>query len=83
MAILIDFSVKNKEAEETSKYQNLSLEISQMWNTKTTVISIVVGAFGAETLLTDYLALIGVMTRKSDSMQKTAVLESALILRKV
>ena len=54
-----------------------------MWNTKTTEISIVVGAFGAETLLTDYLALIGVMTRKSDSMQKTAVLESALILRKV
>ena len=61
-----------------SKYQNLALEISQMWNTKTRVILIVIGGLGAECL-----ALIGVKTMKGATMQQTAVLESAHILRKV
>ena len=47
------------------------------------MISIVIGALGAESLLTEYLALIGVMTKKSDSMQHTALLRAAHILRKV
>ena len=46
-----------------------------MWTTKTRVIPKVIGALGAEFLLTEYLALIGVMTRKGDSIQQTAVLE--------
>ena len=54
-----------------------------MSNTKTRVIPIVIGAFEAESSLTDYLALIGVMTRKSYSMQLTAVLGSVHILRKI
>ena len=53
-----------------SKYQDLALEI---WNTKTRVIPIVIGALRAESLLTEYLALIAVTTRKSDSVEKTPV----------
>ena len=54
-----------------------------MPNTKTGVTFIVTGALGAEFSLTDYLALMGVMTRKSESMQQTAALGSVHILKKV
>ena len=50
---------------------------------KTRMIPIVTSAFGVEFLLTKYSGLIGVMTRKGDSMQQTTVLESGHILRKV
>ena len=43
----------------------------------------VIGALGAESLLTEYPALIGVMTRTGDSMQQAAMLGSAQILRNV
>ena len=60
VVILGNFRVGNKEAENTLKYQDLALKISQMvLKTKTTVIPIVIGAFGAHSLLTEYLALIG------------------------
>ena len=75
-AIPGDFCVRDKKA----KYQNLALEIFQMWNTKTRVIPIIIGALGAESLLTKYLAQIGVMARKSDSLQQNAMLEPAQIM---
>ena len=50
-----------------------------MWKTKTRVIPIAIGALGPESLLTEYLALIGVMIRKGDSMLKTAMLGSVHI----
>ena len=83
MAILGDFRVRDKEAEKISKYQDLALKISRMWNTRTRMISIVIGALRAECLITEYLALFGVMTSKSDCMQQTTTLRSADILRKV
>ena len=39
-----------------------------------------IGAFKAETLLTEYLALIGVTTSKGDSMQQTAKGNCAIIM---
>ena len=54
-----------------------------MRNTNTRVIPIVIGAIEAEFFLTEYLALIRIMTRKGDSTQQTAMLGSAHILRKV
>ena len=54
-----------------------------MWNAKTRVIHIVIGVLGEESLITEYLAPIGSMTRKGGCMQLTAVLGSSHILRKV
>ena len=39
-AIPGDFRVRDKDLEKTLKYQDLALEISRMWNTKTRVILI-------------------------------------------
>ena len=61
-------------AEKVSKYRILALEISRIPNSETRVIQIVISALGEMSLFTDYLALIGVMTRKSGSIQQTAVL---------
>ena len=58
MAIPWDFCVWDEEAEKISKYKDLALEISRMWNTETRVISIVIGALGVESLFTEYLTLI-------------------------
>ena len=54
----------SRRLKKYCKYQDFALEISRMGNTKTRVISIVIGALGAESLLTEYLALIGLMSRK-------------------
>ena len=51
-AIPEDFRVRDKDAEKISKYQDLTLEIYRMWNTKTRVILIVIGALKTESLLT-------------------------------
>ena len=51
----------DKKAEKISKYQELSLKISWMW----------------WLVLSEYITLVGVITRKDDSMQQTAVLGSA------
>ena len=83
VAIPGDFRVKDKDLEKVEKYQDLVIEVQRMWDTKAKVIPIVIGALGAENNLTDYLALLGVQTRKTDSMQQTALLGSAHILRKV
>ena len=47
-----------------------------MRNTKTTVITVAIGAFEAESLLTECLALIGIMIKKADCMQQTARISS-------
>ena len=83
VAIPGDFRVKDKELEKMEKYQDLIIEVQRMWDTKAKVIPIVIGALGAENNLTDYLALLGVQTRKTDSMQQTALFGSAHILKKV
>jgi len=38
--------VKDKETEKIDKYQELCLEIQQLWNMRTIVIPMVVGALG-------------------------------------
>ena len=63
--MLLDFCVKDKVADKILKYQDLALKISRMWNTKPRVIPKVIGALGAEFLLTENLALIAVVTRIS------------------
>ena len=50
-----------------------------MQNTKTAVNTIAIDALGAQSLLKEYLALIGVMTRKKDNTQQTAAVGPAPI----
>ena len=39
--------VKEKEIEKISKYKDLRIEVERLWNVKSSVIPIVVGASGA------------------------------------
>ena len=50
MAIPDDSGVKEKENEKVEKYQNLARELRRMWEVKTTVAPLVVGALGAAPL---------------------------------
>ena len=47
VAIPGDAKVESKEKEKIKKYQDLARKIKKMWNVKTTVIPIVIGALGA------------------------------------
>ena len=83
MAILEDRGVKEKEAENVEKYQNLARELRRMWEEKIKVIPIVLDALGTVLLrLKGNLKDIGVDTSVT-LIQMSALLGSARILRKV
>ena len=46
VAISADSNVIKKEAEKILKYKDLTIEIQRMWNVKTTVIPVIIGATG-------------------------------------
>jgi hypothetical protein len=46
VAISGDRNVIKKETEKILKYKNLTIEIQRMWNVKTRVISVIIGATG-------------------------------------
>ena len=83
MAIPEDSEAKEKEAEKVEKYQNLARELRRMWEVKTKVVPIVLGALGTVPLrLKGNLKGIGVDTSIT-LIQTSALLGSARILRKV
>ena len=83
VAIPEDSGVKEKEDEKIEKYQNLARELRRIWEVKTKVVPIVVGALGTVPLrLKANLKGIGVDTSIT-LIQKSALLGSARILRKV
>ena len=83
VAIPGDFVIETRRLKIYRNTKILHMKYLKCKRQKTVVIAIVIGALGAESLLTEYLALIGLMTRKDDGMQQTAMLESSHILRKV
>ena len=69
--------------KETEKYQDLEREIKRIWKSRTKVVPVAVGALGSVSRrLAGHLEQLGIeyWTR---SMQKSALLRSAHILRKV
>ena len=46
IAVPADRHVKDKEIEKIDKYQDLCLEIQQLWNMRTIVVPVVVGTLG-------------------------------------
>ena len=73
----------NKEAEKILKYKDLTIEIQRMWNVKTKVIPVIVGVTG--TISKSFRKYVSNIPGKHEvkELQKTAILGTAHILRKV
>ena len=84
IAVPGDLRVHVKEGEKVEKYGDLKREIARLWSLKKVeVIPVVVGALGAVTKhLEKFIKKVGMKTKIS-YIQKTVLLGSARILRKV
>jgi hypothetical protein len=83
VAIPGDRNVIKKEAENSLKYKDLIIEIQRMWNVKTKVRPVIMGATG--NISKSFRKYLSSIPGKHDikELQKTAVLGTAHILRKV
>jgi hypothetical protein len=81
--IIIIIIIMQKEAEKKLKYNSLCIEIQRMWNLKCMIIPVIIGATGMVTrsLRKNLEAVPG--KHSIDSLQKTAVLGTSHIMRKV
>jgi len=83
VAISGDRNVIKKEAEKILKYEDLTIEIQRMWNVKTKVIPVIIGATGTISKpLRKYASNIP-ENHEVKELQKTAILGTTHILRKV
>ena len=78
IAVPGDAGIVEKEKEKIEKYQDLCREVARLWNVKAKVVPIVVGAPN----LSKHLDAIGVTTR-IELLQKTALLGTARLLRRI
>ena len=80
VAISGDRNVIIKEAEKILKYKNLTIEIQRMWNVKTKVIPVIIGATG--TISKSFRKYVCNIPGKHEvkELQKTAILCTAHIL---
>ena len=78
-----DRNVIKKEAEKILKYKDLTIEIQRMWNVKTKVIPVITGA--TATVSKSFRKYVSNKPGKHEvkELQKTAILGTAHILRKV
>jgi len=83
MAIPADRNVVQKEAEKKLKYKSLCIEIKRMWNLKCTITPVTIGTTGIVrgSLRKNLEAVPG--KHSIDSLQKTAILGTSHIIRKV
>ena len=76
-------NVVKMEAEMILKYKDLTIEIQRMWNVKTKVIPVIIGATGTiSKTFRKYVSNIP-GNHEVKELQKTAILGTAHILRKV
>jgi hypothetical protein len=82
VAISGDRNVIKKEAEKILKYEDLTIEIQRMWNVKTKVIPVIIGATGTiSKSFRKYMSNTpGTLVKE---LQKTAILDTVHILWKV
>jgi hypothetical protein len=78
-----DRNVIQKEAEKISTYKDLTIEIQRMWNVKTRMIPVLIGATG--TISKSFRKYVSTIPGNHDvrELQKTAILGTVHILRKV
>ena len=85
VAILGDRNVAKKEAEKILKYKDLTIEIQRMWNVhvNTKAIPVIIGATG--TISKSFRKYVSNIPGNHEvkELQKTAILGTAHILRKV
>jgi len=83
VAISGDRNVIKKEAKKILKYKDLTTEIQRMWNVKTKVIPVIIGA--TVTISKSSRKYVSNIPGKHEvkELQKTAILGTAHILRKV
>jgi hypothetical protein len=83
IVILIIVICDKKETKKILKYEDLIIEIQRMWNVKTQVMPVIVGAAG--TISKSFRKYLSSIPGKHDikELQKTAILGTAHILRKV
>ena len=83
VAISEDRNVIKKEAKKFLKYKDLTIEIQRMWNVKTTVMPVITGATG--TISKSFRKYVSNIPghHEGRELQKTAILGTAHILRKV
>jgi len=83
VAISGDRNVIKKEAEKILKCKDLTIEIQGMWNAKTRVIPVIIGATG--TTSKSFRKYVSNIPGNHDvkELQETAILCTAHILRKV
>jgi len=83
VAITGNRNVIKKEAEKILKYKDITIEMQCMWNVKTKVIPVIIGATG--TISTSFRKYVSNIPRKHEvkELQKTAILGTAHIQRKV
>ena len=83
VSIPVDTAVRGKDEEKIEKYQDLAREFGKMWKVRAKVLPVVMGALGTvPRSLKNYLSYIGAST-PLELIQKTTLLDTARILRKV
>jgi hypothetical protein len=83
VAISGDRNVRKKEAERILKYKDITVEIQDVWNVKTNMILLIIEANGTiSKLFIKYLSKIR-GKHEINELQKTVILGTAHILRKV
>ena len=83
VAVPADVRVGEKEREEVEKYQNLKREIGRLWGLKMVDMPVVIGALGSVTKEFDWWIEKLWIKNNVGVMQKTALLGTVRILRKV
>ena len=83
VTIPADRNVVQKEVEKMLKCKSLCIEIQRMWNLKCTIVPVIIGATGIVTrsLKKNLETVPG--KHSIDSLQKTAILGTSHIIRKV